>query len=49
MLMNIVKEVIAMICITGDVHGWELRFDEERCPYLMELGRGDFLIVSGDF
>jgi len=47
--MNIVKEVIAMICITGDVHGWEWRFDEDRSPYLKELGAGDFLIVAGDF
>ena len=48
-MLNIVEEVIEMICITGDVHGWEWRFDEERCPYLKKLGAGDFLIVAGDF
>ena len=35
-----------MIYVTGDTHGIASRFDD---PRLKKLGRGDTLIVCGDF
>lgn len=38
-----------MIFITGDCHGNYSRFEREHFPQQEKLGRGDYMIVCGDF